>query len=70
MARRENRDVTIPHATADAIARMLTDYATAQFEHARKTRSETVRYQCIKDGECARLAAEAVTEQLFEWVDC
>lgn len=67
MSTRIDNDVTLSHADAQAISRYLCDYATAQEQHARKTRNEAVRWQCQKDAAQARELVSKIIKALWSW---
>jgi len=68
MATRMDNEVTLPHSEACDIAKILSDYASAQFDHARKTHSNAIQYQCQRDGVKAREHATWITARLYSWI--
>ena len=68
MAVRIDNDVTLTHAEADAISRLLQDYATAQRAQAKRTSSAVVRTACNTTAEQASALARALIERLWTWM--
>jgi hypothetical protein len=69
MAKRIDKNVTLGHGTASLVAKLLSDYASEQERHAKKTRSEPVRWLCSRQAIQAREIADEITDRLWEWIE-
>lgn len=67
MSTRHNNDVTLSHADADSVSRLLADLAAQEHDHARKTRSAPVRHQCKVTADEANRLARSIVERLYTW---
>lgn len=67
MSRRIDNDVTIDHASADEIARLLNEYASHQGIVARRSRSAAVRAACLQGGERAVQLSAMIVNRLYTW---
>jgi hypothetical protein len=67
MSVRIDNDVTLTHADAEAVAALLSDYATQQAEQAKRTRSPAVEAACQVTAQKARKLAAQLTAQLWSW---
>ena len=65
--RRIDLDVTLRHADAETVAKLLGEYASGQERHAKHTRSAPVRGICLRDAAEARRLATLITSNLWEW---
>ena len=68
MNTRTDNDVTLSHADAERVAMLLEDMASAQNDHARRTRSPAVAESCRQTAELARRLAKDITGKLWTWV--
>ncbi len=67
MSTRHDNDVTLPHADADRVSRLLSELATQEHAHARQTRSAPVRHQCKTTADEANRLARYIVERLYTW---
>ena len=64
---RTDNDVTLSHADAERVALLLRDLASAQHDHARRTRSPAVALSCRMTAELASRLAGEITGKLWSW---
>ena len=69
MATRTNNDVTLSHEDARVIAEMLSEYASQEDRHGKRTRSAPVRDACYRTAIKAREYANSITRNLWTWKD-
>ncbi len=67
MSTRTSNDVTLPHDTANTASRLLASYASDLEAHAKRTRSEPVRWGCRNDAEKCRRIADLIVKNLYTW---
>ncbi len=67
MSTRHDNTVTLSHADADRVSRLLADLATQEHAHAAKTRSAPVRHQCKTTADEANRLARLIIERLYTW---
>lgn len=67
MATRHSNDVTLSHADADRVSRLLAHLASQQYDHVRQTRSAPVRAACKATADEANHLAQFIVERLYTW---
>ncbi len=67
MATRHDNDVTLSHADADRVSRLLADLATREHDHARRTRSAPIRTACKATADDANRLARSIVDRLYTW---
>ena len=64
---RTDNAVTLTHADAQAVIRLIQEHGRGQWDHYRKTKSAVVQSACHRDAaECNRLA-DIMTRALWTW---
>ena len=69
MATRKSNDVLLSHEQAEAVAKMLQDYASSVSRLSKTTKNAVVRSEALRWAEEARVTAESITSKLWSWED-
>lgn len=67
MSVRTDNDVTLSHQDAQAVAKMLDEFAIQQSAQAQRTRSEAAQASYRANVRLARWVGARITERLYTW---